>query len=608
MVRLLIVILVIAIGSYVWLGETEPKSERSARFQLATSSGITQGQRLFAGNIEPDSAAVVSWFDIPFAQVPSGDLRWRAPRVLNSPNSIIVEKQDTACVQLASEFGGVHGEGIVGSEDCLYLDIKAPADFAGKTYPVMFWIHGGANTTGLKDYYDFTRLVASKEVVVVTTNYRLGALGWFTHPAIQDLQQGLDKTSNFGLLDIIEALKWVRTNISRFGGDAGNVTVFGESAGGHNIFALLASPLANGLFHKAIAQSGYTTSHSKKNAYNEGGENPLIERGAWQVVDGISANAENGYSLKQTRRLLKDMPARDFIGLYYQQVGLDDIPLTTIDGIVIPEPGLLGALGNRDFAKNIPVIAGATKDEVALWLGLHRYFMETSHPLTKLLPPVISIKNPELYDFWVRTRSHAWKLRGADVPLQALELAGYQQLYAYRFDWDHQEDSMFADFPSIIGAAHGTDVAFVTGQYRFGPISSYIYPDGPARSQMEETVMGAWSDFSRSGTPGDNLPVQWSRFTNENPAYIHLDRDDLLRMGVETETMETLLDSIATQQLPTDLEKCFIVWESLINVGDPDIDAHHDWNDGFCNQFDILAEQKNIAAGLIAEFGTIGID
>ena len=152
----------------------------------------------------------------------------------------------------------------------------------------MFWIHGGGNTTGLKDFYDYSRLVASRDVVVVSTNYRLGGLGWFSHPAIQDRQEGEDKSTNFGTLDIIESLKWVQTNIARFGGNPDNVTIFGESAGGHNVYALLASPKSDGLFHKAISQSGYTTSHSLEDAHNRDGGNPLVERGSWQIVESIN--------------------------------------------------------------------------------------------------------------------------------------------------------------------------------------------------------------------------------------------------------------------------------------------------------------------------------
>lgn len=375
------------------LGACTPFDNSSTRYEdgaIKTSTGVVQGQ------INRNLENVVVWSDIPFAQPPPGDLRWSAPRTLVAPEQFIVPKESIGCVQKASNYGGVEGkgEGIVGSEDCLYLDIKAPADF-NKSYPVMVWIHGGGNTTGLKDYYDFSKLVASRGVVVVSTNYRLGALGWFSHPAIQGAQQGLDKTSNFGTLDIIEALKWVQGNIDSFGGDATNVTIFGESAGGHNVYALLASPLSDGLFHKAISQSGYTSSHTVADAINKDAKNPLIDRGSWQIVNAMSNSNE---SSAEIRRTLKNIDARKFVGLYYENDCIDNMPLTTRDGIVIPEVGLLAALGDKRYAKNVPMMAGVTKDEVALWHGLHRYFMATEYRFTKLLPPVVTVKNPELFD------------------------------------------------------------------------------------------------------------------------------------------------------------------------------------------------------------------
>mgnify|MGYP003338250016 CR=1 FL=1 len=118
-----------------------------------------------------------------------------------------------------------------------------------------------------KSIMNFSKMVNRHDVIVVTINYRLGAFGWFTHPAIQNNHEGIDKTSNFGTLDIIEALKWVNKNIKLFGGDPNNITIFGESAGGHNVLSLLIAPQAKGLFHKAISQSGYTTSVSKENAF-----------------------------------------------------------------------------------------------------------------------------------------------------------------------------------------------------------------------------------------------------------------------------------------------------------------------------------------------------
>ena len=603
MIRLLMITSVL-LSACQFGGVSDPIVERLQENKISTSVGIVQGQ-LSVDQAAGSAAGVVSWLDIPYAQPPVADLRWKATRELSSPERIIDRREDTACVQKASRYAGASGEGIVGSEDCLYLDVRAPADFASKQYPVMFWIHGGANTTGLKDYYDFTALVASQDVVVVTINYRLGALGWFTHPAIQGLQEGIDKTSNFGTLDIIESLKWVQKNIKKFGGDANNVTIFGESAGGHNVFALLVSPLTNGLFHKAISQSGYTTSAPQESAYNLNAVDPLIKRGSWQIVNKILDNPQSDYSVDELRQSLREIDAREFVGLYYtESLSYDEIPLTTIDGVVIPREGMEAALGMTKYAKNVPVIAGATKDEVSLWLGLHRYFLNTSYILTKLLPPKITLKNPELFEFWVRTRSHAWKLRGVDEPLVAMESAGYDDLYAYSFDWDHQDKSFFIDFPNIIGAAHGTDIAFLTGVFSYGPISSYIYPQGTARSQMRTTMMGAWSNFARSADPGVGLPFDWVAFKTAKPAFIHLDKDDLLRMDVEQDNIVTLLNDVSENSGSSELEKCFIVWEAFTAVGDNRLAEYHSWNNGLCNQFDIKAEQRKMNDSLIAEFGS----
>ena len=244
--------------------------------KIYTSSGVIAGYT---------SSNVLNWDDIPYAKPPIGDLRWKAPIKIDDPDNIIIPKDDNFCVQRPSGMGGSDGEGYFsGTEDCLYLDIKSPKLETNQSLPVMFWIHGGGNTSGLKDVYDFSKMANRYNVIIVTINYRLGPFGWFTHPAIQDLQSGLDKTSNFGTLDIIEALKWVKSNISLFGGDPNNVTIFGESAGGHNVLSLLASNQAKGLFHKAITQSGYTTSIDLTSAYKPIHSTPTSNYASFNIV------------------------------------------------------------------------------------------------------------------------------------------------------------------------------------------------------------------------------------------------------------------------------------------------------------------------------------
>jgi para-nitrobenzyl esterase len=611
---ILIALVFLSIASCAIFAPDEAAVELQSDHKIATSSGTVQGQFVdYSGDSRP-AANVVRWLDIPYAQPPVGDLRWRAPRALQAPEAVIETKGNVVCVQPAGDYGGAsaeNGESVVGSEDCLYLDISAPEDFASKNYPVMFWIHGGGNTTGTKNYYDFRKLVESQKVVVVTINYRLGALGWFTHPAIQNMQAGLDAASNFGTLDIIQALHWVQDNISQFGGDKSNVTIFGESAGGHNVYTLLASPLAVGLFHKAIAQSGYTISNSLENAHNYKAANSYVTRGSWQVVEDLlvkqQGSSQQSYSMEQLNRLLKYVDAREFIGLYNRTEKISYIPLTTSDGVVIPRQGLLATLADPEYAKNIPVISGANKDEVTLWLGLHRYFINVGYPLTRLLPPRMTIKDPELYRFWVRVRSQAWKARGVDEPLDALELAGYSDLYAYRFDWDDQKKSFFADFPSIIGAAHGTDISFVTGDFKYGPITSYIYPEGAARDQMQNTVMNIWGNFAGSAIPDKSLPFQWQLYNSADKAYVHLDKDEFLALDFETQTLDSLLERVANFSDASYAEKCILVWETLINIGDADIPRYKSWNNGECAKFDARAEQNKIAKKLIEKYGSASV-
>jgi para-nitrobenzyl esterase len=601
-----VLLIIISLSSYGFFNASEPVIERLTEHTINTSSGISQGQSFGI------PGSVVSWFDIPYAQPPVGDLRWRAPRPLNTPNNIIVDKPITSCVQEASNYGGIPGEGIVGTEDCLYLDIRAPKDFSDKNYPVMVWIHGGGNINGHKDYYDYSKLVAEKNVIVVAINYRLGALGWFNHPAIQGLQEGFDKSANFGSLDIIEALKWVQSNIAEFGGNPDNVTIFGESAGAHNVYTMLATPLSKGLFHKAIAQSGYTISNSLENAYDHQDENAYVTQGSWRMVeDLLAAQEDQGQTLKtpqQLHSILKRVSAASLMALYVDKPGVINYqPLTTNDGIVIPKEGLASALGNPLYAKNVPIISGSNKDEVTLWLGLHRYFMSTRYLFTKWLPPIVSIKDPQLFNFWVRVRSQAWKARGVDEPFDALERAGYKNLFAYRFDWDHQASSFFIDFPNILGAAHGTDISFVSGDYKYGPITSYIYPEGEAREQMNRTFMNLWGDFAASGTPDTSLGFEWQAYTSAKKAYVRLDKDELLALEFELETLTSVLAKIAGTTHADPTEKCLMVWETLVNVGDRDIPRYKSWNNSQCVNFDARKAQETIAIELIEEFGATSV-
>ncbi|MDB9770363.1 carboxylesterase family protein [Gammaproteobacteria bacterium] len=601
-------VLIAGIFLFSCAGMNSSKDARS----IDTSTGVIQG---IVKN------QVISWEDIPYAQPPVGDLRWRAPRSFEDQDRTILARDDNGCLQEPSIYAGIKGEGIVGQEDCLYLDIQAPENSFNNSLPVMFWIHGGGNTSGIKDYYDFTSLVKEHQIIVVKINYRLGPMGWFTHPGIQDFATGMDKSSNFGTLDIIEALRWVKKNIRSFGGDSENVTIFGESAGGHNVLTLLASPASNGLFHKAISQSGYTSSFTTIEAIGVDTDGTTINSlGSDSILSQQNPssyqNIKNAYlenpekHADQYQKYLRSIDGKELFETYklIADKTFDRIPLATRDGVVIPLQGIQVSLEDPKNNKNIPVIAGSNKDELSLWLGANRYFVNASFPLTKFVPiPKVDFKKPELYKLWVKTRSEGWKLRGVDEPLMALEKAGYNSLYSYRFDWDDQKTSFFADFPSLIGAAHGFEISFITGDYKFGPIGRYVYPKGELRDQMQSTMMNAWASFARDGSPDIRKEFVWKKFNSIERSFIKLDKDESLAMDQDNLSIQSILENIKLSSVGTVIEKCLLAREVIENIGDPLEAEYTRWNQGVCNQFDVNLERQKIDNQLIATYGSVSV-
>jgi len=232
----------------------------SAQSTAAVAPRVTIGSGVLRGAWVDSSANIATFKGIPYAAPPVGPLRWRPP----VPVTAWADERDAsaygfACPQedrLKALFGVDLGPQ---NEDCLTLNVftgalMAPTAAGAKAQPVMLWIHGGALTMGAGSQTDGSRL-AAQGAVIVTINYRLGTLGFLAHPALS-AESSMRVSGNYGLLDQIAALRWVRANIARFGGDPDNVTIFGESAGGWSVHALLASPKARGLFHRAIIQSG----------------------------------------------------------------------------------------------------------------------------------------------------------------------------------------------------------------------------------------------------------------------------------------------------------------------------------------------------------------
>ena len=530
---------------------------------ISTSSGKV------AGYIDNK---VINYDDIPYAKPPVGSLRWKAPQELANPNSIIQKKDNNFCIQEPSDMGGAPGEGILtGTEDCLYLDIKTPKNKKSELLPVMFWIHGGGNTSGLKDLYDYSTMVNRHDVIVVTINYRLGAFGWFSHPSIQGNQSGIDKTSNFGTLDIIEALKWVNKNIESFGGDLNNITIFGESAGGHNVLSLLVAPQARGLFHKAISQSGYTTSVSTDQAFIIEKSSPIFDHTSNEVVKRLFPNY-NDLSSKQLYEKLLALSAESFFSEYSDKSNLE-VPLLTNDGIVIPKEGLEKALGNKDHLSDVPFMAGSNRDEVKLWIGSAEYFVKLDYSLlgSILGIPRVSLKDEDSFEAFNYYRSEAWKIRGVVEPISALNAIGNKNTYAYRYDWDDHRRFIVADFKKLIGASHGTEISLITGNNKLvGDYGFLIYPAGPSKRFLSKNMMLFWSNFAKNGKPGNSSNgVEWISYNHStgNKNFMILDNKRNMRMIESNTSYKKLVEELNGDTRINELERCVILFQMGTFVG-----------------------------------------
>jgi len=479
------------------------------------------------------------WRGIPFAQPPVGPRRWRSPKPL-APWAGVREALDygSPCPQLASPFAGVVDREpgtFAGDEDCLYLNVYAPrlaADTvpaAGVRLPVLVWLHGGGNSVGHASFYDGGHLAQQQNVVVVTANYRLGPLGWFRHAALRaGAADAAEASGNFGNLDQIQALRWVRDNIAGFGGDPANVTVFGESAGARDTLALLLSPLARGLFHRAIVQSGSArpldrdraenfaddaTAPGSHNSSNEIALRLLIERG--DAADRVAAKARLAQlDAAAVASLLRETSAAQLIAAYRpdRAEGIPDVPNVFGDGVVLPEGEPLAQLARPAGHARVPVILGTNRDE-------NKTFQFADPKLVKRWFGVVPrLRDADFYDALSAALSDAWKLSGADAPADALLASGFRDVWVYRWDWDEQPTLLGADLSRMIGAGHGFEIPFVFGHYDLGPRGNVVFTEDnePGRAELSAAMMSYWAEFARNGDPGRGgtgaLPA-WTRWT-----------------------------------------------------------------------------------------------
>ncbi len=497
------------------------RSERALQLLLATSpqpNVVATREGLVEGVVEN---RLQRFLALPYVAPPVADLRWRAPQPALPRRAVLqAQARGPACPQNAVGEGVFPADLGLISEDCLQLNVWAPVERAAPL-PVMLWLHGGGLTQGSaadvrldtgRLLYDGSRLAADG-VLVVSINYRLGPLGFLAMRAFAGEAVDHPTAGNYGLLDQIAALHWVRGNIAAFGGDPANVTIFGESAGGRSVCALLTSPLARDLFHRAIIQSGACPPTLAPLEAVVGAQPAGFAQGDRIVqAAGCSSSADQRACMRGVEWPALIALSRPTIGFGREGENFGH----AVDGHALVEPPGLSLGAGRGAA--VPLIVGINADEMTTLLGptqrpqtaaqytaLVQQTAPFIAPLVLALYPVTSYLSPTLAyadladDVAFACPARAFSLKHAN--------AGNP---TYRYVYTH----VFANASSVLGAFHGAEIGFV-----FGPGPAFT----AAEIALSERVQRYWTRFARSGDPNGPGDPDWPRRTATDDLAIDLD-------------------------------------------------------------------------------------
>jgi para-nitrobenzyl esterase len=471
--------------------------------------GATPPQSVVLSEQGPVIGTVTSslrkFLGIPYATPPVGNLRWKPPQAhARWFAPIDTTKFGSHCPQDASFFGIASA-----SEDCLFLNVFTPNHrppdanaLPSHLHPVMVWIHGGGLIAGESDDYDPAKLVEQGDVIVVTINYRVGALGFLAHPAL-GAESADHASGNYGIMDQQLALAWVQRNIAAFGGDPQNVTIFGESAGGVSVLSHLTSPLAAGLFQRAIVQSGAygLTLPALADAESQG-----------------SAFATNVGCSDQTAECLRSVPVETILANQGAFFGFPTNP--NVDGKVLPQ-SLDTAFAAGQFHR-LPLIQGTNHDEMRLLVALDE--LAAVHPLTRAeyraqvlntfgrqagaqvlaQYPVSKFASPSLALGALETDSiFSCPARSVDQAISALV-----PTFVYEFNDTNAPEIYLPPVSFPYGAAHGSELPYLFKLPQGLPLTI-------DQQELSDKMVRYWTQFARSGDPNSNSTLSWPPY---NPA------------------------------------------------------------------------------------------
>lgn len=483
--------------------------------------------RIQQGMIEgfEDESDTWSWQGIPYARPPVGKLRWKAPKTPRHWKGILETKDFCEkCSQFDINYN------FNGSEDCLYLNVWRPAT-QKRNLPVYVWIHGGGNAVGSASDESIygNKLAANANLVVVTINYRLGPIGWFAHESLED-DDPLNSSGNYGMLDIIKALKWVKKNIKEFGGNPRNVTIAGESAGGTDVLSLLISPMAEGLFHKAISQSGSLVAPSKEDGYASA--DSVIANIIDADPDANPEDYDEPSELPALADYLRSRSAEEMFSAYPSMgMGgmLSDFPVNFTDGVVIHSDGA-EALNNPDNYNQVPTILGNTKEEIKAFItSLYGQISDEEYQNVALFYSMM--QRPYLVD-------------NVATALSANE--NQPNVYAFQLDYGAYNAEGFNAWPTsvesppgsgtyinlaiMLGAGHALDVPFFFNYWNyFGSPGPFTEANRPGFEALGEDMITYLASFTRTGMPYNPDSILWESWSSEEggPKRILFDADDI---------------------------------------------------------------------------------
>ncbi|MGB7325995.1 MAG: carboxylesterase family protein [Rubripirellula sp.] len=481
---------------------------------VQTTSGPIQG-------VPSRDPSIEVFKGIPYAAPPVGNLRWMPPQPPEPWTNVRVCDEYGAKSIQRKEFerGGQ-------SEDCLFLNIWRSREDAAEKRPVMVWIHGGGFTQGSGNQGNGGGDgLAERDVILVSINYRLGALGFMTHPALSaESPHGV--SGNYAILDQIAALQWVRDNIERFGGDPDNVTIFGESAGGTSVYLLAATPLSKGLFHRAILQSPWLDPVIFRDLKNETDNGPPAE------FDGSEqTNRLYGENADDALRKLRALPAEELLEKVKQRWPV------AIDGHVFPKSPLQIYADGRQH--DIPTIVGTNRDEGTMFVG--RQGFKNMQDFRDALVERFGDDADRLIEFYLEDTQQNLRKAGVQLITDGWFVQPSRQ-FARAMDRLNSNVWMYHFTKPVrgwMGAAHAAEIAYVFGK---------LEEPSPEDKHLSDAFMDYWVQFATTGNPNVEGVPHWPAYTTATDQHQVMDTTIRTDSGLRRDACD-LLDGLSINAL-----------------------------------------------------------